>query len=670
MKTFSKIIIATVLMMGYMSCSNNQANKNNSSNVASSHEQVKHDSMSYNDYTLAETMVSVQNQSNYEEPKIISQEIIERYDDNTPKEIMVTFQNNTKMWFKVFEGSKLSVLSPGEGKYIGEVTIPSKININGKDYPVTSIASEAFDGEEITSVSIPNSVTQIGWSAFEHCKKLTSITIPGGVKTMGKMAFANCPQLASVTFMEGVKSIGLRMFEDCIGLTAVNIPQSMTNLGERAFEGCTSLTTVHIPVGVAKIDREAFKDCTGLTSITIPQSVEAIEWGAFSNCSSLTSITIPQSVKSIGGSAFRGTAWFNSQPDGLIVLGPVAYEYKGEPDEGTSVIIPNTVTSISDRAFADKKGIASIVIPNSVNDIGYHAFEGTTWFENQTDGLVRIGDAIYTFKGNLPDGAVIIPDGVTHICNYAFDGRHYDLVSVTLPNSVTSIGQCAFRGCNSLASINIPNSVTSIGAEAFTGCKALKSINVPTGLTRIEEGTFYDCGSLAEITIPTNVTNIEAHAFENCGSLKIITIPSGVTNIGYHAFGGCYGLTSATIQNPNLEFDFDDVFYECKKLPRPSTIHESGNQSYNESKNQSIVSKVPNWVIGKWDCDDNEVVEMTPTGFTYIVNGKVVDEGSYDVDGDFIYLQGKNSVCQFSFVMMKEKLYFEGGDGVPLKNSK
>ena len=93
-----------------------------------------------------------------------------------------------------------------------------------------------------------------------------------------------------------------------------------------------------------------------------------------------------------------------------------------------------------------------------------------------------------------------------------------------------------------------------------------------------------------------------------------------------------------------------------------NTINDS-----HESNNQSIVSKVPNWVIGKWDCDDNEVVEMTPTGFIYTVNGKVVDEGSYDVDGDFIYLQGKNSVCQFSFVMMKEKLYFEGGDGVPLK---
>ena len=666
MKTFNKIIIALAIIMGYMSCSNNQANKT-SSNAANSNEQVKHDSTDYNDYALAETMVSVQNQSNYEEPKIISQEIVERYDDNTPKVIMATFKDNSKMWFKVFEGSKLSVLSPRDGKYSREVTIPSKVNVDGKDYPVTSIASEAFDGEEITSVSIPNSVIRIGWSAFEHCDKLTSITIPGSVKTIEKMAFASCSQLTSVTFMEGVKSIGLRMFEDCVGLTSVSISKSITIIEERAFEGCTSLTTVQIPEGVTKIDMEAFKDCTGLTSITIPQSVKAIEWAAFSNCSSLSSIKIPQSIKYIGGGAFHGTAWYNSQPNGLIVLGPVAYEYKGEAPEGTSVIIPNTLTCISSRAFADKKGITSIVIPNSVNDIGYDAFEGTTWFENQPDGLVRIGDAIYTYKGNIPDGTINIPDGVTHICNYAFDERHYDLVSVTLPSSITSIGQCAFRGCYSLISINIPNSVTSIGAEAFTGCEALKSISVPSGVTRIEEGTFYNCSSLTEITIPTNVTSIEAHAFENCGSLKIITIPSSITNIGYHAFGRCYGLTSATIQNPNLEFDFDDVFYECKKLSRPSTIHEFGNQSHNESNNQSIVSKVPDWVIGKWDCDDNEVVEMTPTGFIYTVNGKVVDEGSYDVDGDFIYLQGKKGVCQFGFVMMKEKLYFEGGDNVPLK---
>ena len=575
MKTFNKIIIAMALLTNFISCSYGQMK--------------------------------------FKEPVIISTSVLEKYDDNTPREVMVTFQNNTKMWFKVFEHSKLSVLSPYEGRYSGDVTIPSKVKINGKDYPVTSIASESFDGEEITSVSIPNSVTRIGWSAFGHCEKLTSITIPGSVKNIEEMAFSYCHQLTSVSFMEGVEYIGLRM-----------------------FEGCTSLTSVSIPKSITIIGGEAFKDCTGLTSINIPQGVEIIECDAFNNCSNLTSITIPQSIKVIGGDAFRGTRWYNSQPDGLIVLGPVAYEYKGEAPEGTSVIIPNSVTTIRGAAFANKKGISSIEIPKSVTSIGYHAFDGTAWLENQPDGLVRIGNAIYTYKGNIPNGAISIPDGVTHICDYAFDQRHYDLASVSLPNSVTSIGQGAFRDCNNLVSISIPNSVTRIGSEAFRDCGSLTSINIPKGVTRIEGGSFYECKKLAEVTIPNGVTSIEANAFEGCDRLTTITIPSSVKNIGNSAFGYCDNLSFVTIQNPNLKINIEDIFAECDLL-RYSKI---------ESDNGSQVLKW--WVFGKWQWDGNNVIEIKPNEFVYSVNGKIVDKGSLDIEGNYIYPHGENGVLQIN----------------------
>ncbi len=581
-------------------------------------------------------------QMKYKEPVIISTSVLEKYDDNTPREVMVTFQNNTKMWFKVFEHSKLSVLSPYEGRYSGDVTIPSKVKINGKDYPVTSIASESFDGEEITSVSIPNSVTRIGRSAFEHCEKLTSITIPGSVKNIEQMAFSYCHQLTSVCFMEGVEYIGLCMFEGCTSLTSVSIPQSIITIGGRAFEGCTSLTTIGIPKGVTGIGGESFKDCTGLTSINIPQSVEIIDPYAFDNCSNLTSITIPQSIKLIGGDAFRGTKWYNSQPDGLIVLGPVAYEYKGEAPEGTSVIIPNSVTTIRDMAFANKKGISSIEIPKSVTNFGYHAFEGTAWLENQPDGLVRIGNAIYTYKGNIPNGAISIPDGVTHICDYAFNQRHYDLASVSLPNSVTSIGPSAFRDCNNLVSISIPNSVTRIGSQAFRGCGSLTSINIPNGVTRIEGGSFYDCKKLAEVTIPNSVTSIEDNAFEGCDRLTTITIPSSVKNIGNYAFGYCDNLSFVTIQNPNLKFNIEDVFAECDLL-RYSKI---------ESDNGAQVLKW--WVFGKWQWDGNNVIEIKPNEFVYSVNGKVVDKGPLDIKGSYIYPHGENGVFQINELRIYE----------------
>lgn len=505
------IIIAIANMFGYMSCSNNQGNESVPSKTANLSEQV-----------------------NFKEPEITSTTVVEMYHDNTPKEIMVTFKDDTKMSFKVFDHSKLSVLSPYEGHYIGDVIIPSKVNINGKDYPVTTIAFQAFGDEDITSVSIPNSVTRIGGSAFEHCKKLTSIIIPGCVKTIEERAFADCPQLISVNFMEGVKYIGPGMFEDCTGLTSVSIPKSVTVIYPEAFRGCTSLTAVHIPEGVKTIAEEAFSDCSSLASITIPQSVDCIS---------------PH--------AFYGTAWYNSQPDGLIVIGQVAYEYKGEAPENTSIVIPNTVTSITSGAFSDNKGITFIQTPSSVNDIGVHVFEGTTWFDNQPDGLVKIGNVIYTYKGEIPRGASVnIPEGVTRICSYAF-GERNDLVSVTLPNSLTSIGPAAFTG-SGLASINIPEGVTCIENHTFSGCK-----------------------SLTKVTIPNSVTAIGRGAFDNCNMLSEITIPGSVTAIGDAAFWYCEELSSVIIQNPNLQIDFEKVFGGCEKLKSFNVIYASGSGSAN-----------------------------------------------------------------------------------------
>jgi len=524
MKICSKIIIAIAILIGYMSCSNNQGNESIPAKKANPNEQV-----------------------NFKEPEIISTTIVEMYDDNTPKEIMVTFKDDTKMSLKVIDHSKLSVSSPYKGHYRGDVIIPSKVNINGKDYPVTSIAFEAFSGEEVTSVFIPNSVTEIKKVAFERCEKLTSITITGCIKTIGNRAFADCPQLISVNFMEGVKYIGPGMFEDCTGLTSVSIPKSVTMIYPEAFKGCTNLTAVHIPEGVKTIAAEAFSDCSSLASITIPQSVDCI---------------LPH--------AFYGTAWYNSQPDGLIVIGQVAYEYKGEAPENTSIVIPKTVTSITSGAFADNKGITFIEIPSSVNDIGFHAFEGTTWFDNQPDGLIRIGDAIYTYKGDYTykgeirrGASVNIPEGVTRIFSYAFYER-YDLATVTLPNSVTSIGRGAFKGCSDLASINIPE-----------------------GVTCIEDETFSDCESLTEIIIPNSVTAIGVSAFHNCRMLPEITIPSSVTAIGDGAFWYCEELTSVIIQNPNLQIDFEKVFKVCEKLQRSNVIYASGSGS---ASNPSSVS--------------------------------------------------------------------------------
>ena len=137
-----------------------------------------------------------------------------------------------------------------------------------------------------------------------------------------------------------------------------------------------------------------------------------------------------------------------------------------------SVTIPNSVTSIGILAFYECSGLTSIIIPNSVTSIGVSAFRGTKWYNNQPDGFVYVGSILYNYKGTMPAN-IVIKDGTKNI-PASFFRNCSGLTSITIPNSVTSIGDDAFLGCSGLTSITIPNSVTSIGNHAFESCYKLK----------------------------------------------------------------------------------------------------------------------------------------------------------------------------------------------------
>ena len=292
----------------------------------------------------------------------------------------------------------------------------------------------------LTSITIPNSVTTIGQRAFLECRGLTSVSIPNSVTSFGDYVFSGCSGLTSITIPNSVTSIGVSAFRDCSGLTSVTIPNSVTSIGIGAFSGCTSLTSVTIPNSVTSIGVSAFSGCSGLTSITIPNSVTSIGDAAFSGCNSLTSITIPHSVTSIGKSAFSGCSSL------------------------TSVTIPNNVTSIGEGAFNGCFFTTYSFINNSTltssNNWGATLYDG----EEDSDGLIIGNNTVKKCRPWVI--SVTIPESVTSIGDYAFSGCT-GLTSITIPNSVISIGENAFAACSSLTSITIPNSVASIGEYAI-----------------------------------------------------------------------------------------------------------------------------------------------------------------------------------------------------------
>jgi len=298
-----------------------------------------------------------------------------------------------------------------------------------------SIPSYAFSYSDLTSVTIPDSVTSIEGNAFSY-SDLTSVTIPDSVASIGSHAFEGCRDLTSITIPDNVISIEEFTFSHCSSLTSVMLPDSITSIGERAFSYCSSLTSVTIPDSVISIGGHAFHYCDNLTSVTIPDSVTSIGNGAFEGCRELTSVTIPNSVITIGDSAFKDCS-------GL-----------------TSVTILDGVTQIEDWVFYGCSNLTSIMIPDSITSIGSNAFYDCS-------GLSTAG-----------------PSGGGYAYEFAW---------------TESVPENAFYGCNGLTHVTIPDSVTSIGRHAFNGCINLNSVTIPDSVTSIEYSAFDDCSSLTDV---------------------------------------------------------------------------------------------------------------------------------------------------------------------------
>ena len=261
-------------------------------------------------------------------------------------------------------------------------------------------------------------------------------------------------------------------------IKSILIANGVTSIGHRVFYDCSNLTWVSIPNSVNYIGDSAFRECSGLTSVTIPNSVVIIEHYAFYQCTGLTSIDIP-----------------------------------------------NSVTSIGNYAFYQCSNLSSITIPNSLTSIGLVAFDGTTWYDNQPNGFVYLGLVAYKYKGDLSwNESISIQAGTLGIAGGAFANQ--SMKSVTIPNSVKTIGYSAFASCEFLTSIDIPNSVTSIGRFAFYQCSNLTSATIGNSVTSIGMYAFARCSNLKYIICEaTSVPSTESDAFKDISG-RVLDVPS------------------------------------------------------------------------------------------------------------------------------------------------
>ena len=328
------------------------------------------------------------------------------------------------IYYKVLSFSDLTVeVTKGDNEYSGEVIIPSTVSYKSKTLTVTSIGESAFENcDALTSVTIGNSVTSIGESAFYRCRSLTSVTIPNSVTSIGELTFSSCSGLTSIEIPNSVTSIESYAFYGCSGLTSIEIPNRVTSIGESAFSGCSGLTSIEIPNSVTTIGEGTFRGCSGLTSVTIGNSVTSIESYAFYGCSGLTSVTIGNSVTSIGGRAFWGC------------------------------------TSLKDLRIEDGETTLSFGY-NSLNE----------------------GEFYYCPLESLYLGRNLNYNTWSYVCSPFYNKK--TLKSVTIGNSVTSIGKYAFCACDSLASIRLLGETPpTVGSDNFTNKQYMNMIvYVPKG---------------------------------------------------------------------------------------------------------------------------------------------------------------------------------------------
>lgn len=346
--------------------------------------------------------------------------------------------------------------------------------------------------------------------------------------------------------------------------------------------------------------------CTDTDIIIPPEynglAVKSIDYKAFSGCATITSVVIPDSVTTIGWHAFGDCVALTS-----VTIGNSVTEIGGSAFHGCNSLrkleLGSAVQLIGEDAFSGCSALQSVTIPDSVTKIDYCAFYKCTSLKTVQFGnsLKTIGDGAFEHCAALT--SMVIPDSVTTIGLYAFS--YCDaLTSVTIGNSVTEIGGWAFRECTSLKTVQFGNSLKTIGKGAFGYCTALISVELPNSVIEIGPKAFYNCYDLKTLTLGNAVETIGEYAFYNCDSITSVAIPDSTTVIGQYAFSTCNALTRVIIGNSVTELG-DGVLSNCTWL---STI------DYHSTVAQwKAIAKGENWVYGVSDytiyCTDGSIAK-------------------------------------------------------------
>ena len=454
-----------------------------------------------------------------------------------------------------------------------EANIPSAVEFGGNQYAVIKINENVFSGNT----------------------NLTVVTLPDGLVEIGNYAFSGCQNLESVAFPESLTTLGDYAFSSCKSLKTIKIPSGVTTIPDQCFNGCSSLESVTIPEGVTTIGDRAFYE-NRLKNLTLPSTITSIGKGAFScyssNLQSIVCNTVIPPV--LGDNAFGSSVKDIKVPLSSIAAYRQAEGWKNFTNYYGGDVVNNGITyRIDDNSATITAAEATLTeanIPSSVE------FEGNQY------PVIKINDEVFFGNANL--------------------------IVVTLPESLTTLGREAFSFCKSLKTIKIPSGVTAIPGRCFYGCSSLESVTIPEGVTAIVGSAFEHC-KLNVLTLPESLEAIGRNAFSGNRSLKSVNIPTKVKTIEEHAFSYC-GLTDLVIQEGVQTIDNEAFLYNnnlqsiiCNAVTPPTLGDNAFDSSIKPDVKVPLASIVAYRQTVGWKNFTNYYgEEVIADGITYWINEK------------------------------------------------
>lgn len=523
---------------------------------------------------------------------------------------------------------------------------------------VETIQGKAFEKNNcIKKVILPSTIKHINKEAFKECNELEHIEFHIIPDNMYGCSFCNCKCLNEIiihnntlihvpisTFGKYVIPIGIERisrgaFCGCVDITELDIPQGVKQIEEYAFNGLLNLRRISIPASVESIAERAFIDCGKVETIIVDkynpkydsrndcnaiveteinrivfgcsktifdETITSIGIFAFAYCSELKNLSIPESITEINDSAFTNC------------------------NNLTFVELPSTLKSVKDCVFSECKNLERVVLNEGIERISPLAFIFCDNIKsiNIPNSFVPDDDTIQQFNMlfqsidtplynknlfvSLPQtyhGHYIVPDGITEIFAYAFNGCDH-LTGITLPDSISVIQESAFKDCINLSNVEWGNAYTAglsvIGSSAFEGCQMLYSIIIPRNVSVIKQQAFKDCRNLHKIEfVHSSLKEIGESAFEGCTSLEDIEIPYGLNKIEAYTFKNCKNLQYIRIPN-SVESIFDSAFSGCNNI-------NTAVMSNRWENHQRVKLGLPPYRTSIYDDDDEPLTGLGAT---------------------------------------------------------